>query len=56
MAKKKELTPEEKYNLLGEEEKRRLTIARFDNDFSTMELVYRPLNQKIDSEYKKTGD
>ena len=42
MAKKKELTPKEEYELLSEEEKLRLTIARFSGDFSTMELVYRP--------------
>ena len=52
MAKKKNLTPEEEYNLLSEEEKYRLTVAHFTGDFSTMELVYRLPAPKIESNSK----
>ena len=54
MAQKKEHMPEEKYNLLSDEEKYRLTVERFTGDFSTMQLVYRPPTTGIESESKET--
>lgn len=56
MEKRKELTPKEKYDLLTEEEKYRLTVARFTGDFSTLDLVYRRPAIGTISEPKQTEE